>query len=168
MKNKLLLLHSWFIFIVLSWLPDHPMIMSFRGWLLSFGVKSCGKNFQVSSTVIIRGLNNLIVGDNVYLAPRVIINAIDLIELSDEVMIAFNSVIVSGNHTLLKNSFRYGYSDMRPIKVCKGAWVAANSTVTAGCVIGEGSVLAANSVGIGILDNFSLYGGVPAKKIKCL
>lgn len=168
MKNKFLLLYSWFIFLMLSWLPDQPLVMRFRGWLLSFGMKSCGKNFQVSSTVIIRGLQNLSVGNDVYLAPRVIINAIDLIKFSDEVMIAFNSVVVSGNHTSVNSSFRFGSSSKQPISISKGVWVAANSLVTAGCVIAEGTVLGANSVGKGKLDKNSLYAGVPARKIKSL
>ncbi|MBD3842442.1 MAG: acyltransferase [Campylobacterales bacterium] len=166
MFNKILLLYSWFVFLILSWLPDQPLIMRFRGWLLSFGMKSCGKNFQVSSTVIIRGLQNLSVGNDVYLAPRVIINAIDSIQIHHEVMIAFNSVIVSGNHTFVAGSYRFGSSAKQPITIKRGVWVAANSTVTAGCVIGEGSILAANSVGKGELDKASLYAGVPAKKIK--
>lgn len=166
MKTKFLLLYSWFIFLILSWLPDQPLIMRFRGWLLSFGIKKCGKDFQVSSTVIIRGLQNLKVGSHVYLAPRVTINAIDQISLSDEVMIAFNSIVVSGNHTPVNGSFRFGKSDKSEVSIGKGSWIAANVTVIAGAIIGSGVVVAANSSVRGHLDDNCLYAGVPVKKIK--
>lgn len=166
--HKFLLLYSWFIFLVLSWLPDQPVVMRFRGWLLSFGMESSGTNLQVSSTAIIRGLQNLTVGSNVYIAPGVIINAIDRIVLSEEVMIGFNSVLVSGNHTVINGSFRFGPSKKQPIKIGPGVWIAANCTVTAGSIIGEGTIVAGNSLVKNNLEKSSIYAGVPAIKVKDL
>ncbi|MCG7562524.1 hypothetical protein [Pseudoalteromonas sp. McH1-42] len=169
MKHKGLLLYTWFIRLFLGWLPDIPFIMRFRGALYSLGMPACGKNFQVSSNAIIRNLENCYFGDNVYLAPFVVVNAIDRVTLNNGVMIGFSSVLVSGNHTLQHGSFRYGKSDTKPISVLEGAWVGANCTLTAGSVLPQSSLLAANSALTKEMteDNY-IYGGVPAKPITAI
>lgn len=143
--------------------------MRFRGWLYSVGIHKCANDFQVSANVIIKNLENLEIGNNVYIAPNVVINAIDTITLNDQVMVGFNSVLVSGNHTMIDGSFRYGTSCLKPIVIGKGSWVSANCTLTAGSQLPPSSLLAANSVlGKSFTEGFSIYGGVPARKIKDL
>jgi acetyltransferase-like isoleucine patch superfamily enzyme len=165
-KHKFLLLYSWFIKTITVILPDQPSIMRFRGWLYSFGLSSCGINFQVSSSTVIRNLENITVGQNVYLAPNVVLNAIGSVLLDDEVMVGFNSVIVSGNHTRINGSFRFGKSKTSPIHISKGVWIAANCTITAGTRIGEGILIASNSSVSGVFLDCKMIGGVPAKQIK--
>ncbi|WP_264346299.1 acyltransferase [Rheinheimera sp. MM224] len=123
-------------------------------------------DFQVSASAILRNLENIHVGQNVYIAPNVVINAITSITLEDEVMIGFNSVLVSGNHTLVDGSYRYGKSKVKQIIIGKGSWIAANCTVIAGTKLAEGSLLAANSSISGEFVDTGIYGGVPARKIK--
>lgn len=164
--HKLLLLYTWLIRTIMYFLPDQPLIMAFRGKLYAFAMKECGKNFQVSSNTILRNLGNISVGKNVYLAPNVVINAIDNILFEDEVMIGFNSVLVSGNHSMSNNSFRYGESIKKPIHIKKGSWVGANCTIIAGGVLPKSSVLAANS---SLKDSYvktGIYAGNLAKLIK--
>jgi acetyltransferase-like isoleucine patch superfamily enzyme len=164
--HKLLLLYTWFVRTILYFLPDQPVIMAFRGKLYSFAMKKCGNNFQVSSNTILRNLRKISVGNNVYLAPNVVVNAIDDIILEKDVMIGFNSVIVSGNHTRLNNSFRFGKSLKEKIIIKEGSWVGANCTVIAGSIIPPSSVLAANSC---IKDKYvvsGVYAGNLAKLIK--
>lgn len=166
MKHKLLLLYAWLVRILLIWCPDMPIIMRFRGRLYSLGTPKAGSNFQVSANVIIKNLENCYFGRDVYLAPNVVINAIDDIKLESEVMIGFNSVLVSGNHSNINGSFRFGKSIKAPILIEKGAWVSANCTLTAGAKLPESSLLAANSVLTkSISEKFIILGGVPAKKI---
>lgn len=168
MIHRVALLFSWAVRVLMIWLPDHPLFMRFRGFMYSFAMKLCGKNFQVSASVIIKNLPNLSVGNNTYLAPNVVINAIAPISIQDEVMVGFNSVLVSGNHTRSGNSFRYGPSKMAPIDIQSGAWVGANCTILPGAKVGRCSVLAANSALNASTPDFSVYGGVPARLIKTL
>jgi len=161
-NHLICLLYSWLIKLITAFLPDQKHIMRFRGWLYSFAMKKCGKNFQVSSTTILRNLENIEIGDNVYFAPNSIINARASIKIENEVMIAFNSVLVSGNHTLLNGSYRFGESKLKPIVIKEGAWVAANCTVVAGTNIGNGCLIAANSLVKGECLDYHMYVGVPA------
>lgn len=166
MKHKLLLLYSWFVWALTFFLPDIPLIMRFRGYLYSLAMPISGNNIQISSSVIIKNLENCYFERDVYLAPHVIINAIDNIYLEEGVMVGFNSVLVSGNHSSINNSFRFGKSIKKPIKVGAGAWVGANCTLIAGSSLPSGSVLAANSVlSKPFLSENSIYAGVPSKKI---
>lgn len=164
--HSFLLLYSWFIRLILVWLPDAPIVMRARGALYSLGMQDVGKNFQVSGSVIIKNLRNMSIGDNVYLSPGVIINAIGPISLGDEVMIGFNSVLVSGNHVKMDNSYRFSKSVPKEIVILSGAWVAANCTVLGGAKIGKCCVLAANSCTSKELEDCATYGGVPARRVK--
>ena len=167
MKN-FLLLYSWFVSLLLSWLPDAPLTMRLRGFVYSFALNDCGKNFQVASRVIIRGLANLRIGDNVYIGPNSFINCHELIEIHDEVLIGPNCVITSGNHSNHNKSFRFSKSITAPISIGKGSWIAANCTIIAGVSIKNNVLIAANSCVTKSTTESSIYGGVPAKFIKKL
>jgi maltose O-acetyltransferase len=168
MKHNLLLLYSWIVYLLFMLLPNAPFIMRIRGFFYLLFNSNKSKNFQVSRNVILINLENLIIGNNVYLAPGVIINAIGTIHLDDEVMIGFNSVLNSGNHTIKNDSYRYGVKQIKPIYVGSGAWIAANCTIAAGSRIGRCSIIAANSFFSSKSEDFSIYGGVPAVLIKTL
>jgi acetyltransferase-like isoleucine patch superfamily enzyme len=166
MIHNFSLLYAHFIFLFTSFLPDAPLLMRLRGALLRLCLKSCGTNFQVSSTTIIRGLNNIDIGNNVYLAPGTVILSSGEVTLGDDVMIGINSVITDGNHTMLEGSYRFGKRTLNGVKVGKGSWVASNCTLLPGSVLPESSVLAANSSLRLIHTIPGLYAGSPAKLIK--
>ena len=60
---------------------------------------------------------------------------------------------------------RFGPSNLAPIRICQGSWIAAHATVTKGVVIGRGALLAANSVATHDIPPFTMAGGVPARVI---
>lgn len=164
--HKFLLLYSWLIRFIFCFLPDEPRIMRLRGFFYGIFMPKVGRDFQVSGTAIIKSLENLYVGENVYLAPNVIVNAGSDIYLESEVMIGFNSVLVAGNHTLINGSYRFGESQKAPIKIGFGSWVGANCTILPGVTIGCGTLIAANSAVVKSCSQNCIYGGVPAIKIR--
>jgi maltose O-acetyltransferase len=166
MKHKLLLLYSWLIRTIFIFFPDVPIIMSFRGWLYSFGMQSVGKNFQVSANSKLVGLENLTCGNNIYIATNVVINASCLINIGDEVMIGIASTIVSGDHTIKDGSYRYGKPIRKPIFIGRGSWVAGNALITAGATLPNSSLLAGGAVLSKSFDEPGIYGGVPAKLLR--
>lgn len=167
-KHKMSILYSWFVRTSTRALPDSPLIMRFRGYLYSVMMESCGKNFQVCSTSYLNSLAGLSVGQNVYLAHNTVILGKAII-IHDDVMVGPNTVIVSGNHSFVGKSFRFGKSILKPIIIKEGVWIAANCTVLGGSIIPPRSILAAGSVLNKVFDESQcLYAGAPAKKIKKL
>lgn len=166
MKHKLLLLYAWFVWAVTFFFPDIPFLMRFRGWLYSQGMTECGRNLQVSSGARLYALHNLKCGNDVYIATNVVINACSLITLNDEVMIGIGSVLVSGNHTIMNGSYRFGPSERKGIQIGTGSWVAGNALILAGGELPSSSLLAGGAVLATSFSEEGVYGGVPAKLIK--
>lgn len=166
--KKISILYSWFIRSLFILFPDHPYLMRLRGFMYSFLMKSCGKNLQISSSVIIKPLSNLEFGDNVYIAPNTVIFA-EYLKIEDDVIIGPNCLISGGNHCFDGFSFRNKPSTSSKVLIEAGSWVGGNSTILSGAILPKQSILAAGSV----LSNkyskkFCVYGGVPAKKIKII
>lgn len=157
MKNKIFLLIGWLIKTLTFFWPDVPFLMRLRGFLYSFLMKGCGSNFQVSSSANLLGLQNITVGESVYIASNVTILARELITIGDETMIGVSSVIVSSNHTKLNGSYRFGSPKLKPITIGRGVWVASNATVTAGTKIEDGVLIGACTVASGHLKKDLIY-----------
>ena len=159
--------YLWFHFISVatSWLPDLRPVLRLRGLLLRPAFKSCGENLQVSRHVTINFTNRLEIGSDVFIATGCWLHARGGIVLEDEVQLGPYVALVAGDHTKLDGSYRFGRSNLAPIRICHGSWVAAHATVTKGVVIGRGAVLAANSVATHDVPPYTMAGGVPARVI---
>ena len=163
-----ILQYLWFEFIMTAtgWLPDLRPVMRIRGYLLRPSFQSCGKNLQVARRVTINFTNCLEIGRDVYIATGCWLHAWGGITLEDEVQLGPYSVLVSGDHTRERGSYRFGPSTLSPIRLCRGSWVAAHATVTKGVTIGRGALVAANSVATHDIPDFAVAGGVPARIIR--
>lgn len=88
--------------------------------------------------------------------------------IGDNVMIAPNCVFVAFDHSfdnLEIPMINQGVIE-KPIIIEDDVWIAANCTITKGVKIGKGSIIAANSVVTKDVEDYSIYGGVPAKYIR--
>ena len=145
MWHKFSLVLSFYICFFTGWLPDSPAVMRFRGWLYRPLLKSCGSDFQVARNVVLRGLGNIAIGDNVYIGP----NSIFLIRkgctVGDKVLIGPNCVIVDSNHGFDGESFRFSRGRSSEIHIGDGSWISANVVLTQGAKIPRKSVVPANS-----------------------
>ena len=160
--------YLWFHFISVAtgWLPDLRPVLWLRGFLLRPSFKSCGRNLQVSRRVTINFTNRLEIGSNVFLATGCWLHARGGIVLEDEVQLGPYAVLAAGDHTQIVGTYRFGPSNLAPIRICHGSWVAAHATVTRGVVVGRGALLAANSVATHDIPPFAMAGGVPARVIQ--
>lgn len=159
--------YLWFHFIMVAtgWLPDLRPVLRLRGFLLRPAFKSCGRNLQVARHVNINFTNHLELGSDVFIATGCWLHAWGGIVLEDEVQLGPYAVLVSGDHTPIDGSYRFGPSNLAPIRICRGSWIAAHATVTKGVLIGRGAILAANSVATHDVPPFAVAGGVPARVI---
>jgi len=148
-----------------GWLPDVRPVLRLRGFLLRPSFKTCGHNLQVARRVTINFSSRLEIGRDVYIATGCWLHAWGGIILEDEVQLGPYAVLVTGDHTRTRGSYRYGPGKLAPIRLCRGSWVAAHATVTKGVTIGRGAVVAANSMATRDVPEFAVAGGVPARNI---
>lgn len=166
MKHKFLLLYSWFVRTALFFFPDVPLIMRFRGWLYGLGMKSRGKDFQVTHDATIKDIENISVGSNCFIGNGSIVMGSGTITIEDMILIGPHVIIVSGNHMSDGTSYK-GKISAGDIRLSYGSWVAGNCTIQKGAVLPPNSVLSANSLLNKKFDSpDSVYGGVPAKLLK--
>ena len=160
--------YLWFHFITVatSWLPDLRPVLRLRGLLLRPSFKRCGGNLQVARNVTINFTNRVEIGNDVFIAMGCWLHARGGIILEDEVQLGPYAVLVAGDHSQIDGSYRFGPSNLAPIRICQGSWVAAHATVTKGVVIGRGALLAPNSVATHDIPPYAMAGGVPARVIQ--
>lgn len=109
-------------------------------------------------------------GNRVFIGEQCNIRAsASSIEIGDDTMIANNVVIVSANHlTALGSAISCQAWDdtVKGVKIGSDCWIGSNSTLLAGTIIGNGSIIAAGAVVRGDIPPNSVWGGVPARYIK--
>lgn len=135
-----------------------------------------GDKVTVGSYAIIRPTNlyggepgvGLKVGNNSSIGPYAYIGCSGYIEIGDNVMISPRVSVYSENHNFddpqipmidqgVSRSF---------VKIEDDCWIAANSIILAGVVIGKGAVVAAGSVVTKDVPSFAVVAGNPAKIIR--
>ena len=82
--------------------------------------------------------------------------------IGDNVNIASFSVLLAGHHDVNSPTFE---SILHPIVIEDYAWIATRVTILGGVRIGRGAVIAAGAVVTKDVPPFSIYGGVPARKL---
>lgn len=155
------------LWIILSTILFRPFPTKlFRSWnifvLKMFGAK-IGSKSVVYSSVRIQCPWNLSLGYNSCIGPHCVIENDDYIYIGDNAVVSQYSYLCTSSHNIYKQTHELIYS---PIKIGDNAWVCAGSFLGKGITIGCGSVVAARSVVIKDVDNWTIVGGNPASFIK--
>lgn len=171
MQSKLyrIFRYDWplhFVLLSTAWLPDNVAILRLRGFFAHFFLGQCGKNLRLGRSITFYNPQNIYLGSDVYIAYGNWFSAGESITIGDEVIIGPYCIFSSSNHTKLNGSFRYGLPNSNPIRVGRGSWVAGQCTILAGSDIGQGVLVAANSVVKGMVEADIMCAGSPAKSIK--
>jgi maltose O-acetyltransferase len=149
-----------------AWLPDVQAVMRLRGALLKPALGGSGRDFQVASGVRLVHAYNIHVGTHVFVGRGCWLHAPGGIVLDDEVQLGPYVVLVTGDHSMKQGSYRFGPGVRGPIRIGRGAWIAAHATVSRGVTVGEGALLAANAVATRDVPPFTVAGGVPARPVR--
>lgn len=160
------ILPLWFVQLLTNLLPDNRITIRLRGMLVRPFIGKCGKNLTLGSQVTLNNPQNLVVGDNVYIAKGTWLNALGGLYLEDEVVLAPYVVISTLQHVFKDGSVRFGGSTAAPVRIGKGSWLAAHVSVKCGVSIGKGNLIGANAFVVHDTPDFRIFGGVPAKDIK--
>ena len=155
-----------FIIFFTNWLPDNVIFLRIRGALLRPFFGSCGKDLRVGRNVIFHNPKLLTIGAHVLITYGCSIMATDSIVIGDEVMFGPYCVVISGNHTSVNGSYRYGPPFLSPIVIGKGSWIGSHVVITAGSEIGENALIAAGAVVTKKIPSNVIAGGIPVRIIK--
>ena len=91
------------------------------------------------------------------------------VEIGDFTMIANDVCILGGDNNFRKAGVPIIFSGrdvVKPTSIGRDCWIGAHSIIMCGVKIGDGSIIAAGSVVTKDVEPYSVYGGVPARKIK--
>jgi len=109
---------------------------------------------------------NIKIGENTTIGYYTFIFASESITIGKNCMIAPYVYIVDSDHGIKKNTLMNSQSNIsQPIKIGNDVWIAAKVTILKGVEIGDGAVVAANSVVNKNIPPYEIHGGIPAKKI---
>lgn len=156
------------ILLLTNWLPDNVLFLKLRGRLVRPFLGRCGSHLNLGRNVTFHNPSLVEVGNYVHISYGCMFSAVTKISIDDEVMFGPYCVVISGDHTLHEGSFRFGEVKSQPIKIMRGSWLGAHVVITAGCCIGEGSLMAAGAVVSHDIEGCTMVGGVPARPIKYL
>jgi acetyltransferase-like isoleucine patch superfamily enzyme len=163
----------------------HPL---FQGRCASFG-----KNVSIDGLPFVSGHAEIHIGDNVWLGgrldilsgrflenPKLVIK--DGAELGWNVRLTVNREIVIEENARISFDCRISDSDghpreadlrrqnapvnpkdIRPVRICRDAWIGNGAHIMKGVTIGEGAIVGANSVVISDVPPYSLALGNPAE-----
>lgn len=162
----ILLLHIVLLFS--SILPNIKLSNRIRGFLVKPFLKKCGKNLQVARGVTLIQTRCIEVGDNVYIAHDVWINGTGGLKIGSGVIISPKVVIATTKHHYENGAVSNSKSELAPVYIGDGSWIASNCTVTKGVSIGKGCIIGACSSVTKDIPDYVFAGGVPAKQLKKL
>ncbi|WP_241535928.1 acyltransferase [Indiicoccus explosivorum] len=132
----------------------------------------CGKNVYIGrrSTFI---YNNIHLGNNISIGSDAnFICGLAKIIIKDKVMFGPHVFIITGSHRMdVIGEYMIDIKDKLPendldVVIEEDVWVGANVIILKGVTIGRGSVIAAGSIVTKNVEPYSIYAGVPARKIK--
>lgn len=147
-----------------------PFLNSYSSiWYLKLGVK--GIKVRISTNITIIGeYNNIELADNVEINSGCFLVAKEKIRIGKNSTLAYQTTILTsadpnGPHNLLYKI--YG-SIKKPVIIGDNTWIGARAVILPGVTIGNCRVVAAGSVVIHDIPDYSLVAGVPAIEIKKL
>ncbi len=127
-----------------------------------FGAR-VGKNVIIKPHVSIKYPWKLVVGNNVWIGEDVWIDNLALVSLGNNSCISQGALILCGNHNYKRSSFDLVVGE---ITIDEGAWVGAKAIVCPGVKMGNHSLLTVGSVATSNLDEYWIYQGNPAQKLR--
>ena len=145
--------------------------------LIEEPIKKCllgkhGRNVHVGHGVT-GNLENIYCGNNVSLGgENLFLSSNAKVRIGDNVMFGPRVTVITGNHrTDVAGKPMIDVTEKLPENdqdvVFEGDnWIGANVTILKGVTIGEGAVIAAGAVVTKNVDGYSIWGGVPAQKLR--
>jgi acetyltransferase-like isoleucine patch superfamily enzyme len=157
--------------------------------------ESIGRNVSIDRMPFVTGPvqlyigNDVWMGGNIHIASGRILDAPKLI-IGDHAEMSWNARVTVNREVIIEEYVRIAWNcsisdsdghprqadlraqnapihprDIRPVRICKHAWIGNGSYIMKGVTIGEGAVIGANSVVISDVPPYSLALGNPAEVV---
>ena len=112
----------------------------------------------------------LVIGDRCVIGLRSGIVAHESIEIGDDVWFGQEVFVTDANHGFTDLDVPIGQQlgPHQPVSIGPGSWVGHGAVILPGSQIGRHVIVAAGSVVRGVVPDYSVVGGVPAKVIRTL
>lgn len=174
---------------IITWIKARLDYVNLIGRSVDVGESCYIKGSNISGNVFIGNKcriykseisGNITIGNNTSIwGPNTDIYAkINAVNIGNFCSIARNVSIQEYNHSLNKITTYYmgqnvfgqkwgnEQSSKGPIEIGNDVWIGAQCLILSGAQIGNGAVIAANSVVTGVIPDFAIAGGTPAKVLK--
>lgn len=161
-KNRLARLLWHIAYVTLFRFSPRPM-HAWRAMVLRFFGARLGPGCHIYPKAVIWAPWNLRCEDVVAIADEAIVYNPSPITLQSHSTVSQQAYLCGATHNYNDPAFPML---SEPITIGRYAWICARATVLPGVIVGEGSVLGLGSVTSKNLEPWTVYAGLPAKKIK--
>jgi acetyltransferase-like isoleucine patch superfamily enzyme len=154
---------------------------------------SIGRNVRIDGLPYVYGHVDIHIGNDVYLGGKLAISSGRLVDrpqfvMGDRAELGWNVSITVSREVIIEEDARVSFdcrisdsdghprqadlraqhappdlTDIRPVRICRFAWVGNGTHVMKGVTIGEGAVIGANSVVVSDIPPYCLAMGNPAE-----
>lgn len=124
-----------------------------------------GSRVKLSRRVKVLGARNLVLEDDVAIANSVILDARGGLRIKQGALVGFESILLTHTHAWPDPSIPVHHqgSASQPITIGSNSWLGARVIVLPGGMVGESSVIGANSVVSSDIPSNSVAVGTPAR-----
>lgn len=158
----------WLIYThLLSKIP-YGLGVKLRNVVLKRLLNHVGVGTRISTGVRLLYPQGITLGDNVGIPRDVALDGRGSVEIGDDTIIGFESIILTATHISKDKDTPIRKQGMfcAPVKIGKNVWTGARVIILPGLTIGDGAIIAANSVVDKDVPANTVYGGVPAHFIR--
>jgi putative colanic acid biosynthesis acetyltransferase WcaF len=153
---------AWGVVWLLLFRPSPRPFHAWRAMLLRLFGARIGRKVHIYPNVSIWAPWNLHCDDVSAIADGAIVYNPATVELGSHSVVSQQAYLCGASHDLHDPAFPMIW---KPIRIGAYAWVCARSTVQMGLTVGEGAVLALGAVATHDLDPWTIYAGIPARKV---
>jgi maltose O-acetyltransferase len=108
----------------------------------------------------------MVIGARTFFNSGCTVGASKLVEIGEDCLFGPDCMIMDNDFHHVDPARRHEQPESLPVIIGRNVWLGARVIVLPGTTIGDDSVIAAGSVVRGNVEARSLYGGVPAKRIR--
>lgn len=125
-----------------------------------------GSHVTIWQGTHIWGTGKIVIGDNVAIGNDVVIYSDASIHIGNDTSIAGQAYIIDSDHGSKRESLmRLQPLVSQPIIIGCDVWIGAGAKILRGSNVGDGAIVGAQALVKGDIDPYSVYVGVPAKKV---